>query len=143
MERKRKQQTVSERLRTLGTEMIRLADEMDGKKSALADSDTTQALVKAIFELNQRIDDLEDRVNRRYLPFPVAIESTEAGPTEEDNHREEESDENLSARELKIRRRVREALEKHGGNRAQAAAELGMSERSIYRHLPPEYRKRS
>lgn len=35
---------------------------------------------------------------------------------------------------------VRKALEKHNGNRKKAAEELGISERSIYRKLPPEFR---
>ena len=37
---------------------------------------------------------------------------------------------------------IRKALEKHGGNRKLAAEELGMSERTLYRKLPPEYRKK-
>ena len=35
---------------------------------------------------------------------------------------------------------IRKALEKHGGNRKKAAEELGISERTLYRKLPPEYR---
>ena len=35
---------------------------------------------------------------------------------------------------------IRRALEKHGGNRKKAAEELGISERTLYRKLPPEYR---
>jgi transcriptional regulator with PAS, ATPase and Fis domain len=37
---------------------------------------------------------------------------------------------------------IRKALEKHGGNRKLAAEELGMSERTLYRKLPSEYRKK-
>ena len=37
---------------------------------------------------------------------------------------------------------IRAALEKHEGNRKKAAEELGMSERTLYRKLPPEYRKK-
>ena len=35
---------------------------------------------------------------------------------------------------------IRRALEKHGGNRKKAAEELGISERTLYRKLPPEYK---
>jgi len=35
---------------------------------------------------------------------------------------------------------IRKALEKHNGNRKKAAEELGISERTLYRKLPPEYR---
>ena len=38
---------------------------------------------------------------------------------------------------------IRRALEKHDGNRKLAALELGMSERSLYRKLPPEYKTKS
>ena len=35
---------------------------------------------------------------------------------------------------------IRKALDKWGGNRKMAAQELGMSERTLYRKLPPEYK---
>ena len=35
---------------------------------------------------------------------------------------------------------IRRALEKHNGNRKKAAEELGISERTLYRKLPPEYK---
>ena len=35
---------------------------------------------------------------------------------------------------------IRKALEKHHGNRKKAAEELGISERTLYRKLPPEFR---
>lgn len=37
---------------------------------------------------------------------------------------------------------IRKALEKHGGNRKKAAEELGISERTLYRKLPPEFRNK-
>jgi DNA-binding NtrC family response regulator len=37
---------------------------------------------------------------------------------------------------------IRQALEKNHGNRKKAAEELGMSERTLYRKLPPEFRKK-
>ena len=35
---------------------------------------------------------------------------------------------------------IRKALDRHNGNRKKAAEELGISERTLYRKLPPEYR---
>ena len=35
---------------------------------------------------------------------------------------------------------IRKALEKHGGNRKKAAKELGISERTLYRKLPEEFK---
>ena len=35
---------------------------------------------------------------------------------------------------------IRKALEKHDGNRKKAAEELGISERTLYRKLPKEFR---
>lgn len=35
---------------------------------------------------------------------------------------------------------IRKALDKYNGNRKKAAEELGISERTLYRKLPPEYR---
>ena len=35
---------------------------------------------------------------------------------------------------------IRKALEKHGGNRKKAARELGISERTLYRKLPAEFK---
>lgn len=37
---------------------------------------------------------------------------------------------------------IRRALEKHDGNRKKAAAELGISERTLYRKLPKEYKEK-
>ena len=36
---------------------------------------------------------------------------------------------------------IRKALEKHHGNRKKAADELGISERTLYRKMPAEFRK--
>ena len=35
---------------------------------------------------------------------------------------------------------IRKALERHNGTRKKAAEELGISERTLYRKLPPEFR---
>ena len=116
-----------------------------------------QPIVKAIFDLNQRIDELEARVNRRQLPAPP--EPVEARPQEAEwqgaefaaptgrivdmdpDEQPQQEDRSLSLKE-KEAEMIRHALEKHHGNRKLAAEELGMSERTLYRKLPDEYRKK-
>jgi DNA-binding NtrC family response regulator len=114
-----------------------------------------QPIVKAIFDLNQRIDELEARVDRRSLPAPsVASRAEEAewqgteftapsGRVVESDPDEQPQQEapTLSVKEQEAEL-IRKALVKHGGNRKLAAEELGMSERTLYRKLPPEYRKK-
>jgi len=114
-----------------------------------------QPIVKAIFDLNQRIDDLEARVDRRSLPAPAGLSRADeaewqgadftapTGRTVESDPDEQPQQESptLSVKEQEAEL-IRKALEKHGGNRKLAAEELGMSERTLYRKLPPEYRKK-
>ena len=114
-----------------------------------------QPIVKAIFDLNQRIDDLEARVDRRSLPAPsVSVREQEAewqgpefatpsGRVVESDAEEQPQQEptTLSVKEQEAEL-IRKALVKHNGNRKLAAEELGMSERTLYRKLPPEYRKK-
>lgn len=51
----------------------------------------------------------------------------------------ESSSDNLSISQ-KSQDLIRKALEKYNGNRKKAAEELGISERTLYRKLPPEFR---
>ena len=114
-----------------------------------------QPIVKAIFDLNQRIDELEARVDRRSLPAPAVTTHAEeaewqgaeftapSGRVVESDPDEQPQQEapTLSVKEQEAEL-IRKALLKHGGNRKLAAEELGMSERTLYRKLPPEYRKK-
>ena len=100
-------------------------------------ADERQAIFKAIFDLKQEVDALKARLDRRELPAPTA-----AAPAEEEAEWQEQED----FTDLSVRRNeedlIRQALEKYHGNRKKAAEELGMSERTLYRKLPPEYRKK-
>lgn len=114
-----------------------------------------QPIVKAIFDLNQRIDELEARVSRRSLPAPASAAPADqeaewqgqefAAPTgrtvESDPDEQPQEEHPLSVKEQEAGL-IRRALEKHNGNRKLAADELGMSERTLYRKLPAEYRKK-
>ena len=112
-----------------------------------------QPIVKAIFDLNQRIDNLEARVDRRQLPPPPPREQEAewqgqefTAPTGRNldmdpDDQPPQEDQGLSWKQTEGDL-IRKALEKHHGNRKLAAGELGMSERTLYRKLPPEYRKK-
>ena len=58
-----------------------------------------------------------------------------------EHHETPEEEPSLSVRRSE-EELIRQALEKYHGNRKKAAEELGMSERTLYRKLPPEYRKK-
>ena len=116
-----------------------------------------QAIYKAIFDLKQEVDALKARIDRRELPPPPHTTVQEAewqgqeaapersfvdiGPEEQAPEEQPENPHGLSWKETEDTL-IRRALEKHHGNRKLAAEELGMSERTLYRKLPPEYRKK-
>ena len=108
-------------------------------------ADERQAIMKAIFDLKQEVDALKARIDRRELPPPPQppLQEEAEGQGQEDFQPAGEPQEQPS---LSIRRTedelIRQALEKYHGNRKKAAEELGMSERTLYRKLPPEYRKK-
>ena len=117
-------------------------------------ADERQAIFKAIFDLKQEVDALKARLDRRELPAPAAAAPLEEaewqGEEEFSAHRPivhvETPEQPEEGSSLSVRRNeedlIRQALEKYHGNRKKAAEELGMSERTLYRKLPPEYRKK-
>ena len=112
-------------------------------------ADERQAIFKAIFDLKQEVDALKARMDRRELPPPPMAPVPAEEEAEWQGQEDFEPQEAAQAPEehsLSIRRSeeelIRAALEKHAGNRKKAAEELGMSERTLYRKLPPEYRKK-
>ena len=119
-------------------------------------ADERQAIFKAIFDLKQEVDALKARLDRRELPAPVhaaepSVEEAEwQGEEDFSQHRPivhvETHDQPEEEGSLSVRRNeedlIRQALEKFHGNRKKAAEQLGMSERTLYRKLPPEYRRK-
>ena len=122
-----------------------------------------QVLVKAILDLKQEVDRLKSVVYGHEgqaapqlvpvsaptagmpasAPAPVSV-STPAAPAPSEDEIEwqdaevressHEEDDSLSIRKVE-EDHIRRALEKHHGNRKLAAAELGISERTLYRRL--------
>ena len=117
-------------------------DAAQGQQQQAFNADEPQAIFKAIFDLKQDVDALKARLDRRELPPPPAPAEEEAEwQGQEDIPAEPEPEHTLSIRQSE-EELIRQALEKYHGNRKKAAEELGMSERTLYRKLPPEYRKK-
>lgn len=125
----------------------------DGPQPSSAfNTEERQAIFKAIFDLKQEVDALKARLDRRELPgpgpAPAVQEEAEWQEQEEEPENQHFMHEDIPAHEetLSVRRNeedlIRQALEKYHGNRKKAAEELGMSERTLYRKLPAEYRKK-
>ena len=98
-----------------------------------------------IAELRHTVNELTNRqntVNTSYIEStPVAIEPvtiepdfTEIVPCEEIVHEQHHITENLSLEQNEIEM-IKNALEKHKGKRKDAAKELGISERTLYRKI--------
>ena len=108
-----------------------------------------QAIYKAILDLKQDLEALKNEV--RTMPGDrikaLPAQETPAGMTPEwqDNDPEEQVQEtasetgNISLRKTEDEL-IRKVLEKYNGNRKLAAKELGVSERTIYRKLPEEFK---
>ena len=125
--------------------------------SGLSDADR-QEIFKAIYSLSAKVSELEQLVKgggfqQPALPDPAPDYVTRPEPSWEDVDIQEDvepvkppviSHSREAVSSLSIRGAsedlIRKALEKHHGNRKKAAEELGISERTLYRKLPPEFR---
>ncbi len=111
-----------------------------------------QMLIKAILDLKQEVDQLKATVYGGGEPsrslvgaaqdsMPAPVREPIPDPHEEDEAEWQESEVHESG-SLDIHKteqdNIRRALEKHHGNRKLAAAELGISERTLYRRLSKE-----
>jgi len=112
-------------------------------------------LIKAILDLRQEMDQLKAAVygghqgQHRLPPVPVREEPVpqEPEPFDEADWQEPDTQEQSPAApaDLSLQKvsedLIQKALEKHNGNRKLAAAELGISERTLYRRLSKEMKK--
>lgn len=86
-------------------------------------------------------EDFENRFPRREEPSYPSITRTQQDSSQPIiietpvyDHAEEEEDENLSLEDMEMRL-ITKALRKHNGRRKDAAEELGISERTLYRKI--------
>lgn len=118
------------------------------------ESGQLEAIIRTLFQLKQEVDYLKDivekaglgRVSASALPSPMAqeeeenwrppVQSYEDEPEEQDAEEQvlDEGQEQMSIKEASFEL-IEKVLRKHGGNRKAAAAELKISERTLYRKL--------
>lgn len=108
-----------------------------------------EALIRLIYQLRQEVDYLREKIDGGMLRGRSAVERDSAVPAESlpeydnggDGGREEaewqdtetaETDLSMQKASLQL---IRRALERNNGNRKAAAAELGISERTLYRKI--------
>ncbi len=99
-----------------------------------------RVLVKALLDLkgevdalSQRVKELESGTGVKQLPAQPGYDASQR-PSREDDAEWQEQSEDLSIRKT-TGDLIERALEKHGGNVKAAAAELGISERTVYRKI--------
>lgn len=101
-----------------------------GAGGSINESDK-QMIVKALFDLKQEVDRLKQIVS---FGRPMVVEEGH-----QDGPEEQTPEEQMPPQEFSIRKAnddmIEKALAKHGGKVKPAAAELGISERTIYRKL--------
>ena len=113
-----------------------------------------ELLYKVLFDMKRELDELKAIVHSGWKPREHVEEAETAGalltysahdahPHDAEEYQqaevltddtEEKTPQNLTMQELE-RETIRRALERHGGNRKQAALELGMAERTFYRKI--------
>ena len=106
---------------------------------SMSDSDK-QMIIKALLDLKQEVDRLKEIVNAggaAQQPMPTALPHYAPMPSDEPEEQLSEPEPSLDG--ISIRKAsdelIERALAKHGGKVKPAAAELGISERTIYRKL--------
>lgn len=121
-------------------------------KSSYPDSPETagerEAIIRMLLQLKQDVDYLKDVVakaglGRSSVPAISAPEEMPVGPMQntipEDEDPEEQDFQEQEPEDMSIKTASQElidkVLRKHGGNRKAAAAELGISERTLYRKI--------
>lgn len=110
-----------------------------GPAESLSDNDK-QEILRAIAILNSEVTRLRGMVESREMTaLPLKEDRRGEDIDEQDIRDSEPEDETLNLQKAG-EDMIRKVLEKYDGNRKKAARELGISERTLYRKLPPEFR---
>ncbi|MCQ2154077.1 MAG: sigma-54 dependent transcriptional regulator [Bacteroidales bacterium] len=121
-----------------------VAQSGNGPTGAMDDEDK-RAIVKAIFDLKQEVDYLRSVVEGG-SPAGSSVQRVTGGgrpvPSEPEEAEWQEPPEEQLGIKKNYNALIDRALEKHGGNVKEAAAELGISERTIYRKLAKRKEKK-
>ncbi len=120
-----------------GPSMLPVTVERPG--SSMSDADK-QEIFKALYSLNSEVARLRSIVEGGQTVASANQnhqEPAQIAENREDIDIQDEPDFSITAASEDL---IRKALEKYGGNRKKAAEELGISERTLYRKLPPEFR---
>ena len=103
--------------------------------SPMNDSDK-QMIIKALLDLKHEVDSLKQEMLRLKSVAPesgaVSVPQPQRTPADDAEWQEQEQDFSIKKSNEDL---IDRALEKHGGKVKAAAAELGISERTIYRKL--------
>jgi len=134
---------------------------VENTKSGMSE-DERQEIFRILYSLSSEVNELKKKVMggssypvhnavpsepEHYVAIPQNEWSKEDVDIHDDPEKEDvdeqyhEAEPNLSIRGVNDEL-IRKALEKHHGNRKKAAEELGISERTLYRKLPPEYKNK-
>lgn len=133
----------SERIEIPASTLVKyLPDEQDTLLPAISDTkagtmsdEDKRMLVKAILDLKAEVDSLKKAVYSNQASAAIPAHSVSAGSTvPEDDAEWQVPQEELSLKKAGLDM-INRVLEKHNGNIKAAAAELGISERTIYRKL--------
>ena len=97
-----------------------------------------EIIFKILYQMRQEIEDIKARIDNGVAvdtPMPLLINPVEVQPSPEVQKEPAEVHNGDLSLQNAGEELIRRALEKNGGNRKAAAAELGISERTLYRKI--------
>ena len=104
--------------------------------------DEKELIYKALRDLKGEIDSIKAAISSgTSIQIPASTHPTHEPEWEDPEEQVQEEHQPLSVKKNEDEL-IRRALEKYKGNRKLAAEELGMSERTLYRKLPEEFKKK-